>query len=258
MRDWPYLDHDGPIAFAHRGGAGDAPENSMEAFDAAVRLGYRYLETDVHRTLDGVVVAFHDDRLGRVTDRSGPIAERTWSEVKQARINGSGTIPRLDDLLTAFPWIRLNIDPKNDDVVDPLVSVIQTHGAIDRVCVGSFSDARIARAVERLGPRLCSSLGPRAVARLRGASVGLPMGQEAGACVQVPVAARGVPIVTERFVTTCHRRGLDVHVWTIDHPDEMRRLLDLGVDGIMTDSLLSLRGVLAERGLWAPSRGTDA
>ena len=256
MRDWPFLDHDGPIPFAHRGGAADAPENSMEAFDAAIGLGYRYLETDVHKTADGVVVAFHDDRLDRVTDRTGAIAELTWREVSAARIRGIGVIPRLEDLLTAFPNARLNIDPKSDEVVEPMVRVIQEQRVIDRVCVGSFSDARIAHAVERLGPRLCSSLGPWAVARVRAASLGLPTGPDRGACLQVPVAARGVTIVTERFIATCHKRGLDLHVWTIDEADEMERLLDLGVDGIMTDSLVTLRDVLARRGLWR-GRATD-
>ena len=147
MSGWAYLDHPAPIAFAHRGGALDAPENSMEAFDAAVRLGYRYLETDVHLTADGVVVALHDASLDRVADRSGAVADLTWAEVSGARIDGVGTIPRLDDLLTCFPRARFNIDPKSDAVLEPLLERLQASHALERVCIGSFSDRRVARAL---------------------------------------------------------------------------------------------------------------
>ena len=96
---WPFLDHPGPLAFAHRGGAGEWPENTMPAFEHAVGLGYRYVETDVHATADGVLVAFHDDALDRVTDRTGKIADLPWSYVAEARVDGREPIPRLDDLL---------------------------------------------------------------------------------------------------------------------------------------------------------------
>ena len=254
MSGWAYLDHPAPIAFAHRGGALDAPENSMEAFDAAVRLGYRYLETDVHLTADGVVVALHDASLDRVADRSGAVADLTWAEVSGARIDGVGTIPRLDDLLTSFPRARFNIDPKSDAVLEPLLERLQASHALERVCIGSFSDRRVARAAERLGPSLCTSPGPRGIARLRAASVGAPVGAVTGGCVQVPTRARGVTIVTERFIREVHRRKMAVHVWTIDDPDEMHRLLDLGVDGIMTDKPRVLREVLEARGAWVSDR----
>ena len=225
----------------------------MEAFQAAVDLGYRYLETDVHLTADSVVVAFHDSVLDRVTDRTGPIGQARWEEVAAARIAGTGTIPSLDELLDAFPRARLNIDPKSDEVLEPLLDRLRARGAIDRVCIGSFSDRRLRRARLLAGPGLCTGLGPREVAALRAASIGLPIASgrsSAGACVQVPPAARGVPIVTERFVDEAHRRGLVVHVWTIDDPAEMGRLLDLGVDGIMTDRPEILRDVLRQRGAW--------
>lgn len=250
MGTWPYLAHPGPIPFAHRGGALDAPENSMEAFAEAVDLGYRYLETDVHLTVDGVLVAFHDPLLDRVTDRNGAIAELRWSDVSAARVEGTGTIPTLEQLLDAFPSARFNIDPKSDASLEPLVTALQRLEAVDRVCLGSFSDRRLARARERLGPRLCTSLGPRQVAALRAASVRVPAGRIDGACVQVPATARGVPIVTRRFVDEAHRRRLPVHVWTVDDPAEMHRLLDLGVDGLMTDRPRVLRTVLEERGVW--------
>jgi glycerophosphoryl diester phosphodiesterase len=247
----PFLDHRGPIAFAHRG-AHDLPtigENTMAAFARAVELGYRYVETDVHTTSDGVLLAFHDDRLDRVTDRSGKIAELPWRVVGEARVGGE-PIPRLEDLLGSFPDLRINIDPKHDASVEPLVEVLRRTDAVDRVCIGSFSDRRIATLRAQLGPRLCTSLGPRGVARLRAASVGLPSGRFVDRAAQVPVRAGKVRLVDERFVRAAHRHAIEVHVWTIDDPDEMDELLDLGVDGIMTDRPVELRAVLERRGQW--------
>jgi glycerophosphoryl diester phosphodiesterase len=247
---WPYLDHPGPLAFAHRGGASDEPENTMPAFQRAVDLGYRYVETDVHVTADGVLLAFHDDRLDRVTDRTGVIAELPWSVVKEAKVDGREPIPRFEELLGAWPDLRVNVDPKHDAAAAPLVDALRRTGAVDRVCVGAFSDARIARIRAAIGPALCTSLGPRGVARLRAASYGLPAGRFAAGCVQVPVRQGPVAIVDERFVRAAHRRGLQVHVWTIDEADEMGRLLDLGVDGIMTDAPAVLKDVLVARSQW--------
>ncbi len=243
----PYLDHPGPIPFAHRGGAGDHPENTMSAFQAAIDLGYRYLETDVHVTRDGVALAFHDDVLDRVTDRQGTIAELSFREVSAALVDGVEAIPRLDDLLATFPDGRFNLDPKHDTAVGPLLHAIAKTNAFDRVCIGSFSDRRLAEIRRRAGGDLCLSLGPRAVAALRARVPGVRFD---GVSVQVPPTVRGRTLVDRSFVTTAHRRGLAVHVWTIDEAGEMHRLLDLGVDGIMTDLPLVLRGVLQERDQW--------
>jgi glycerophosphoryl diester phosphodiesterase len=245
----PFL-ADPPLAFAHRGGAGDWPENTMPAFEAAVALGYRHLETDVHLTADGELLAFHDDSLDRVTDRAGVIAELPWSEVRAARVDGREPIVRFEDLLGAWPDVCINVDPKHDRSVDALASAIERAGAVDRVAIGSFSDRRIARLRDRLGPRLCTSLGPRGVVRLRTASFGLPVGTFAAQCVQVPPSARGVALVDHRFVQRAHKLGLQVHVWTVDDPAEMTRLLDLGVDGVMTDRPTVLKQVLTDRGQW--------
>ena len=139
---WPFLDHPGPLPFAHRGGASQWPENTMPAFEGAVALGYRYLETDAHVTADGVCLAFHDDHLDRVTDRTGAIADLPYRLVKDARVDGREPIPLLEDLIGSFPAVRINIDPKHDEVVEPLAAVIRRTGALGRVCLGSFSDDR--------------------------------------------------------------------------------------------------------------------
>ena len=247
---FPFLDHPGPLAFAHRGGAGSWPENTMPAFEGAVAMGYRYLETDVHVTSDGVLVAFHDDSLDRVTDRQGKICDLPWSEVQRARVDGREPIPRFEDLLGAWPDVRINVDPKADRAVEPLAEVLVRGHAIERVCIGAFSDRRLARLRARLGPRLCTSMGPVGVARLRAASAGLPVGHLTVPCAQVPVRAGRVTIVDERLVATAHDLGVQIHVWTIDDRAEMERLLDLGVDGIMTDDPATLRSVLEDRGQW--------
>ncbi len=246
----PFLDHDGPIGFAHRGGAGEFPENTERAFRHAVGLGFTHIETDVHVTADGVAIAFHDDALDRVTDRAGLIAELPWSEVRRAKVAGTDEILRLDDLLASFPDTRINLDPKHDAAVDPLARALRATDAIERVCIGSFSDRRIERVRAVLGDRLCVSAGTRRTAALFLRSLGIPVPVRRIHAAQVPVAFGPVPLVRRAFVEAVHRLGLHVHVWTIDDPVEMERLLDLGVDGLMTDRPEVLRDVFIRRGLW--------
>ncbi|HEX2273844.1 MAG TPA: glycerophosphodiester phosphodiesterase [Acidimicrobiales bacterium] len=246
---WAFLDHPGPIPFAHRGGAGEWPENTMAAFEHAVGLGYRYLETDVHLTADGVLVAFHDDVLDRLTDRRGRIAALPWSEVRQARVDGQ-PIPLLEELLGAWPDVRVNIDPKHDASVRPLVEALDRTGAHDRVCVSAFSDRRLARFRQLTAGRVCTGTGPVEVARLRAAGYWVPCGRFAADCAQVPLRWQGVKVVDRRFLAAAHRRSLPVHVWTVDDPDQMEQLLDMGIDGIMTDRPVVLKEVLQRRGQW--------
>jgi glycerophosphoryl diester phosphodiesterase len=251
----PFLDQPGPIAFAHRGGAEVHPENTLVAFAAAVDLGYRYLETDVHATADGVLIAFHDDRLDRVTDRRGVVAELPWSEVRQARVAGREPIIRFDELLEAFPEARFNVEPKHDAAVAPLVAAIRRLAALDRVCVGSFSDHRLAEVRRALGPEACTSLGTSEVAALRLGAWGLGpfrdlLARRPGLCAQIPRRGYGVALVGTALIRTAHDLGLPVHVWTINEPAEMTRLLDLGVDGLMSDRPAVLRDVLLARGAW--------
>lgn len=251
-----YLEHPGPLAIAHRGGTESAPENTVAAFRAATELGFRYLETDVHLTADGVLVAFHDDELDRVTDGSGRVADLPWSEVRRARIGGTEPVPTLDELLEEFPDTRFNIDPKSDHTVVALVATLQRHDAVDRVCVGAFSDERLRRVRSLAGPELCTAAGPREitamVATSRTAGVAGGSSDSAGyRCLQIPVRHLKVEIATPQFVAAAHRRGHQVHVWTIDEAPEMHRLLDMGVDGLMTDRPSVLRSVLEERGSWA-------
>lgn len=251
MTSHPFLDHHGPVAVAHRGGTESAPENTLAAFRAATELGFRYLETDVHLTADGVLVAFHDDELDRVTDGTGILAELPHAAVREARIGGTEPIPTLDELLEEFPDARFNIDPKSDHVVVALVSALRRHRAVERVCIGAFSDARLKRLRSLVGPDLCTSAGPKEIAALVGASrTGARRAAAGYQCLQVPVRHLKVEIVTPAFIGVAHAAGRPVHVWTIDDPVEMHRLLDMGVDGIMTDRPSVLKQVLQERGAW--------
>jgi glycerophosphoryl diester phosphodiesterase len=245
-RSHPFLDWNGPIPFAHRGGASDVPENTMPAFQYAVDLGYRYVETDVQVTSDGVLVAFHDNDLRRTCGRSGRISDLPWSEVATARVSGEAPIPLMEDLLGTWPDLRINIDCKSDAAVDALVACLRRTNSLDRVLLGSFSDARLRRLRKELGDAVCTSLGPVGVATLR---FGRPKHVDAMAA-QVPVKQGPLTVTNAAFVQRAHALGVAVHVWTIDDADEIRRLLDLGVDGIMTDRPEVLRTVFQERGLW--------
>lgn len=248
----PFLDAPGPLAFAHRGGAADGDENTAEAFRRAVDMGYRYVETDVHATADGVPVVIHDERLDRVAGRQALIADLTWADLASVRVGGAAAVPRLDEVLDAWPEIRFNVDVKADGVVEPAVAAVRATAAEDRVLLASFSDARLTRVRALAGPRVATSLGMRATARLRIASAaGLRLRlPESVVAVQIPVRHGPVTVLTPRFLTYLHRLGLHAHVWTIDDPEEMIRLLDMGVDGIMTDRIEVLRDIYAARGFW--------
>ncbi|MFF4754234.1 glycerophosphodiester phosphodiesterase [Streptomyces sp. NPDC002514] len=251
-RRHPYLDHPGPIPFAHRGGAADGLENTVAQFRRAVGLGYRYIETDVHRTADGKLVAFHDDALDRVTDGAGRIADLPWSDVRDARVAGSEPVPLFEELLETFPEVRWNVDLKAEPTLRPFLDLVERTDCWDRICVGSFSEGRVARAQRLAGPRLATSFGTRGVLGLRLRSWGLPAAvRRSAVAAQVPESQSGIPVVDRRFVRAAHARGLQVHVWTVNEPERMHRLLDLGVDGIMTDHIDTLRKVMEDRGVWA-------
>ena len=252
------LDQPGSVlAFAHRGGAFhpeiEGLENTMTAFRHAVELGYSYLETDVHATRDGVLLAFHDAVLDRVTDRRGEIASLSYDEVAAAVVGGREQVPTLETLLEAFPQARFNIDVKAEAAVEPLVRLIDAHAVHDRVCVGAFSERRLLRLRRLVGPRVAPSCGPvvAALTRVTPARRLVRLAARGrGDVLQVPHRRGRVTVVTRAFVARAHAAGRPVHVWTVDDAAEMDHLLDLGVDGIMTDRTDVLREVLQRRGQW--------
>lgn len=253
MSRFAYLDAPTPIAFAHRGGAKYPPnlgiENSAAAFRNAAALGFSYFETDVRASSDGIVYAFHDEDLERVAGTPGVLHSFSSDELENARIGGREPVPRLRDLLAEHGQGRFNIDVKDHRTVGPVVAVVRELAAQDRVCFASFSHRRI-RQLRALAPEIATSFSPYEVACLRLGrsrrvrSVGVRGG---GACVQVPPRRGPFPLVTRRLVADAHALGVPVHVWTIDDPDEMTALLDLGVDGVMSDRIDVLAAVVATR-----------
>lgn len=254
---YPFFDTDF-LAFAHRGGAHYPPnehrENSRHAFAEAVALGYRYLETDVHATADGVLIAFHDHQLDRVTDARGRIAELPWEVVRRARIGGRDPIPTLGELLTAFPQARFNIDAKSAAAVEPLARTIAEFDAHERVCIGSFGIRRLRRLRRLLGPGTASAASSAGVAVNRFAPWLTAALNSSAPVLQMPldhrVFGRRLELLTDGLVRTVHGAGKQVHVWTVDDEDQIERLIDAGVDGIFTDRPEVLKTVLQRRGRW--------
>ena len=283
-----FLDHPGPLAFAHRGGAAHAPENSWRAFEHAVGLGYEYLETDAQATADGVLIAFHDRTLDRVTGQPGRVCRLTHKDIAGVRIGGTEPIPVLEDVLAAWPDVRFNIDLKDTPAVAPLAGVLRRTNAWDRVCVVSFSASRLRAARRALDRPVCMAASPLGTAMVRLGAPPAPRsprgrsrqraGQRPPAAGPMaasarrpgaagrrpgPLAARlaaagvrcvqvPVPVATPSFIRRAHKLGLQVHVWTVNDRPTMEALLDRGADGIMTDDTVALRDVLVGRGQWHP------
>ncbi|HTN52183.1 MAG TPA: glycerophosphodiester phosphodiesterase [Anaeromyxobacter sp.] len=250
----PYLDLPGPWLVAHRGGSLLAPENTLPAFDRAAALGADALEIDVRRTADGAVVVFHDEETARLTGAPGTIEARTLAEVKALDAGHSFTpdggasfpfrgrgvaVPRLSEVLARHPRLRLNIDAKPDDpaLAEALALELRAAGALERVCVGSFFDAQ----AERLGALLpgCARYLPERAATCH--VMAAKSGADGAACpggyqlADLPHRLGDLEVVDRAVVSYLHARGIPVHVWTVDDEAEMRELLALGVDGIVTD-----------------------
>jgi glycerophosphoryl diester phosphodiesterase len=250
----PFLEGAHPLAFAHRGGGKLWPENTMVAFQGAVQLGCRYLETDLHTTRDGVMVTIHDETVHRISDGSGSVRSLTLAELKQLDagyrfspdggqtfpFRGKGvTVPTLAEVVQAFPDICLNVDIKQREppMIEALVTFIEELGAHDRILVGCFHDRMLKEFRQRTGGRVATSAASWE-ARLfwltsrLGLTRFLRLAYDA---LQVPARQGPVSVVERRFIRAAHRLGIQVHVWTVDESEEMHRLLNLGVDGLMSD-----------------------
>jgi glycerophosphoryl diester phosphodiesterase len=245
---------------AHRGSTLLWPENTMMAFQGAVDLGYKYLETDVHPSSDGALMCFHDPILDRTTDGTGPVSARSLAELATldagyrfdpihhfpARATGV-SIPSFEELAMTFPDAILTVDLKAARIEQLMVDTIRRLKLADRVIIGSFQEKRV-RTFRRLaGKGVATSAGPRETARIVfGAKAGRAMRVTADV-LQVPEFHRGINVVNERFIDVVQSQGKQVHVWTVNDPEEMTRFLDLGVDGLVTDRPDLLKGLLAAR-----------
>lgn len=252
-----------PVAIAHRGSRILWPENTDTSFQGAYDLGYRHFETDLHRTADGVLVCFHDPTVDRTTNAIGRVEQMTLEELqsldagyRHETVQGfpyrelGVKVPSLEWLLTTFPDTSVVLDLKSDGLAEPLAAIVDELEAHERLIVGSFSGARIAKFRAITNGRVPTSVGPM-LARLwvLASRVGRRAGGEAEA-LQLPARMRGVRVVDERLLVAAHDAGLQVHVWTVNEPAEMIRLLDMGVDGLVTDRPDLLKDLLVERGEW--------
>lgn len=245
-----FLDHPVPLAIAHRGGSLEAEENTLPAFAHAVGLGYTHVELDVRCSADGQVVVHHDPTFARMFRDPRPVDQLDWAAMQRLSTPGGARVPLLAEVLSSWPDLFVNIEPKSDDVVEPLASLLTEHRALARVAAGSFSGARIERLADALGSGLCRAPDWRGVLAVRMRSVGLPARRPDCDVLQVPETWRGIPVVTRRFVQAAHAWDLPVQVWTVNEAADMVRLLDLGVDALMTDRPSLLRELLRKRGAW--------
>lgn len=239
-----------PRGIAHRGFHPNGEENTMKAFLAAVELGADVIETDVHATSDGVAVTFHDPTALRVAGEDRRIEEMRFAQVQRLAVGGSEPVPALEELLDAVE-VPVNIDLKSPASVAPTVNAILRTRAVSRVCVTSFDSTLGAIAAAQLTastgiqPRRSPAAGPIALFRLL-TGLELPGARRVlapFAAMQIPERHRGLRLVTPRTVAAAHRAGCEVHVWTVDDPDDMRRLLGYGVDGIITNRIDLWNGV---------------
>jgi len=255
-----YFSHEHPLRFAHRGSRILWPENTMTAFQGAVDAGCIYIESDMHVTGDGVIVTFHDDVLENLTDGKGKIKDWQWPDLRTLdaayffkpeedyplRNSGIG-IPSLEEVMKTFPHVMLNLDLKQPGIEQNVARFITAHHFEDRVLLASFNNRRVRRCRRLLQNRVATSAGPREVALSWAYSRVGKACKIAADALQVPVHKGPVRVVDKKLIEAAHASGLQVHVWTIDNPAEMRRLLDLGVDGIVTDRIDLLNEVLADR-----------
>jgi glycerophosphoryl diester phosphodiesterase len=259
QRTVPYLSLEHPVRFAHRGSRVLWPENTLEAFQGAVDLGYRYIETDVRITRDRVVIVFHDATLDRTTNGVGNVSDWLWDDLRlldagwtfqhdgDRPYRSRGVrISRLDDVMTTFPGVHFNLDLKGAGLEWPVYEVIRRLGREEATLVGSFVDHRAAKFRRISRGRVATAAGPSA-------AIGMWVAARAGRSIRHPAAAYQVPFDSKilhfdrTYVEAIHRSGAQVHCWTVNEPSDMERLLDLGVDGIVTDRPDLLNDVIERR-----------
>tara|TARA_Y100001970_G_C14063926_1_gene765672 strand:+ start:129 stop:869 length:741 start_codon:yes stop_codon:yes gene_type:complete len=240
-----YLNVSGVAISAHRGGSMEAPENTIESFEYSIKVGSSYIETDVQLSSDGIPYIFHDDDLSRLFGKDIIFNSLHSNEINKLMLFDNYKIPTLESTLNKFPNVFFQIDVKTDEVVVPALEVIKKTNSINKVCIASFSSKRL-KQVRNLYPEICLSMGPYEVMKLLLASYGLYGNKVPGNCLQIPIYQYGIKLVTKRFISYVHSIGLKIHVWTINDEDTMLKLIDLGVDGIITDRPKTLKNLLSD------------
>jgi glycerophosphoryl diester phosphodiesterase len=248
----PYFALPRPHLFAHRGASAEAPENTLPAFARAIELGIAYLELDCHGTRDGEIVICHDPELEGTTDGEGPIRERTLAEIERLDagfrfspdglrfpFRGRGVrMPTLRSLIEAFPRARFNLEIKQGEpaIVDEVCAIVRRAKATDRFLLAAGDDALMER-IRKVAPgtAIGSSIGDVVAFFDAMQQDRIATFQPAGHALQIPPSFAGQTLVTRESLAAARTVELHVHVWTVNQPEEMRALLELGVDGVMSD-----------------------
>ena len=253
MRLHPFLEFGAPIALAHRGGAREHPENTMAAFEAVIRSGYRYLDLDTQSTADGVLVIYRSNAIQASAGAKDEISALPYERIAQMRLGDSERIPRLTDILGTFPQAKFNLRLTTDAATQAFIAAARGGGVLERICVASNSLTRLETVREAFGDEVCTALAPSEIFRMSLGASGLPSGAIGGRCVQVPLtwpAGLGLWHLDERFISTAHAASMPVLVGIVDDKADMIRLIELGVDGLMTDRPALLQAVLESNGMW--------
>jgi len=238
------------LAFAHRGGNDFAPENTFESFQFAVDNGFKYLETDVHLTSDNKLMAFHDPTLDRVTNYEGKINDFSSTDLKKVRIKDKYRMPLMAELLESFPDSFFSIDMKCDESVIPLINLIKSNNAVERVCFASFSQDRLNFVRENLNNKCITSMGPKEIIIAKIFSYINLKKNINSHLASMPISRYNIKLLNKRSINYLKSLNIKVVAWTINNEFQMRNLIKLGVDGIMTDKLKLLKEILIEKNLW--------
>ncbi len=238
------------MAFAHRGGTEFAPENTYEAFSSAVSIGYKYLETDVHPNADNKLMAFHDSSVDRVTNYKGKICNFTSSELKKIKVKEKFQIPFLEDLIESFSKSFFSIDMKSDQSVKPLIKLIKSMNAVDRVCFASFSQDRIDYVRDEFDNKCITSMGPREIIKTKISSIINFKQKIIPKISSLPISRYRIKLLNKRHINFLKSLNIKVIAWTINDVEAINKLIDLGVDGIMTDNISVLKKILIKKNIW--------
>ncbi len=234
-----YLDYSGMAVLAHRGGSLESFENTIESFAYSQSIGCKFIETDVQVSVDGIPYIFHDESIKRLLGSDIIFSSLSSSEIDELKLFDNHHIPTLESVLNLFPDLYFQIDLKTDLVAKPALKVIKKNNAMHRVCIASFNSDRL-KQVNSDYPEICLSMGPMEVIKLLLSSFGLYKKEISGDCLQVPMYWYGIKVVTKRFINFIHSKNLKIMVWTINDAKTFEKLIDLNVDGIITDKPKSL------------------
>ena len=237
------------IPFAHRGGSLESTENTLDSFQHSINLGYEYIETDVRHTRDNKLVVFHDEDLKRLCNEEIKISDMEYEDLKKIKIKKKHYNPLLDEVLTTWPNINFNIEPKTFTSAKLLSQSLKKIKNINRFCIGSFSFKKLEMIRNNVGVKLCTSMTKSETIKFYLKQI-IPLSKINIPCLQIPSRYMGFKIITKSIIDKFHNQNKKVHVWTVNDENEINELIDIGVDGIMTDKPTLLKRILKSRSLW--------